>query len=254
MKIFDYFKWPFQGFFKGINSYRFFNALSKSKTEKVLKMIKKRRDLFKLEEIYTSLSPLHVLIRENNTDLLPAIFERKDIKNYIDSQENVLKWAPVHFAASTGSISVLDSLCKFHPNLSLKNSEGSSAIHIAAGRGHKLFIEQLLHLGVHTEEKDINEWTALHYASAQNYKEVAEFLLSKGARTSACDKNGLTPLFAAILHGNQEIVEFLYNFKDGHKGTSPLRPVHLASGLLESKVLEWLHSQGEDIWQLDNSV
>ena len=69
-----------------------------------------------------------------------------------------------------------------------------------------------------------------------------------------CDKQGLTPMLAAVLHGNLEVVEFLYKFRDGYVGKFPLKAVHIASGLKDHYILEWLSNQGEDLWQVDNSV
>lgn len=254
MKVWDYLVMPLKGFFRGIHSYRFFNALLKSNDAKVLKMIKTRRNLFNLEEVHTGLSPLHVLIRENKEDLLKEFFARKEVKNYVNSQENTLKWAPIHFAANIGSVPILEQISTKTSNFSIKTLEGTSAIHIASGKGNQSFLAKLLELGVHVDEKDLNDWTALHYSASQNFLEISEFLISKGAKTSLCDKNHLTPLMAAILHGSTESVKFLYKFVDGHKSLSPLKLIHFACSLSTPEVLEWLHLQGEDLWQFDNSV
>ena len=220
----------------------------------MLRLIKSKKQLFTLEEVYTGLSPLHVSIRENKLEFVNQMSLRKDFSYFINSQNNQLQWAPIHFAASVGNCEILSVLLSAKPNLSIFNSEGCSAIHISTSKGHKAFVENLLEKGVHVDEKDKNDWTALHYAASQNLVEMAEFLVTKGAKTSANDKNGLTPLFAAICHGHLGTVEYLYNYKDGFVNTCPLKALHIACGLKDPGVLEFLHNKGEDLWEVDNSV
>lgn len=254
MGITDYLVLPFKGLIKSFASYRFFTGLVKNKTSKCSKILRNSRSLQGLEEVYTGLSPIHVLIRDNKEDLLKVLLQRKDTSKYINLQEPKLKWAPIHFASSNGSVSILSHLLPHRPNLQLKTQEGLSPIHIASGKGHIDFVLRLLDNGVHIDEKDSNNWTALHYAASQDFVELIEKLLQNGAKTAFSDKNGITPLFAAILHGHINSVKLLYKYKDGHKGESPLRAIHWAAGLQDSNVLEWLSNQGEDLRQVDNSV
>ena len=254
MGFLSYLELPFKGFFRSINSYRFFNALEKSNTKKLTKLIAKQRSLFLLEEVYTGLSPFHVVIRENKEQYLPLLVSRPDAKKYINSQNNQAKWAPLHFAASNGQSSILSAILPLSPSLSIKTSEGLSAIHIAAGKGHADFLVKLLENGVHIDEKDTNEMTALHYSASQNHTETSQILIDNGAKTGISDKNGLTPLFSAVLHGHLESTQQLYKYKDGLKAASPLRIIHIAAGLQDFLILDWLNSQGEDLWQVDNSV
>ncbi|OMJ65876.1 hypothetical protein SteCoe_37480 [Stentor coeruleus] len=253
MGITDYLVLPFKGVLKSISSYRFFTGLAKNKTSKCSKILKNSKSLHGLEEVYTGLSPIHVIIRENKEDLLKVLLQRKDADKYINLQENKLKWAPIHFASSNGSVSILNHLLPYRPNLLIKTQEGLSPIHIASGKGYIDFVLKLLENGVHIDERDSNNWTALHYAASQDFIELIEKLLQKGAKTAFTDKNGLTPLFAAILHGHINSVQLLYKYKDGHKGESPLRCIHWAAGLQDSSILEWLFNQGEDLKQVDNS-
>ena len=217
-------------------------------------MIKLHENLFNLSEPFTGYSPLHVSIREDKPEYIKLMIFRSDIKDIINSQNNILNFAPIHFASLTGNIQILSMLLLFKLDLSPKCKIGQSPIHISASNSNIKFIEELLEFGVDINEKDSGNYTALHHAVCENSLETVEFLVKKGASLTGSDEIGRTPFLLAIVYDNLEAVEFLYKYKEGLVGTCQFKGVHLACLLQDSRILEFLHAQGESLLEGDKSV
>lgn len=254
MAFLSYLKFPFKSILTGYRSYKFFNALMNSKDKKLLTMIRNYKNLFDLQEIYTYLSPLHVLIREGKSELAAEVMKRPDAATGVNLQNNPQKFAPVHVAAKYGAAWVLPDMHQLRCNFMIKNEQGTSPIHIAAAEGFNEFIELLLEYGIQIDDKDSIGYTALFYAVLFSKLDTIKLLLEKGAKPGSQCNIGSTPLLNAVMKNDLEITKYLYRFKDGHKFKADYRLVHIAAGQSTPDILRWLHEQGEDIKQLDNSV
>lgn len=254
MAFLNYLRFPFKTMLTGYRSYRFFNALEKSNEKKVSKIIQKQKGFFDLQEIHSHMSPLHALIREGKQDFVNEVLKRPDASDGVNLQNNPQKLAPVHVAAKYGAAWVLPELKKLTCNFMIKTEQGTSPIHIAAAEGFNEFIELLLEYGVHIDDKDSIGYTALFYSVLFSKIETAKLLLEKGAKPGVQCNIGSTPLVNAVLKGDFELTKYLYRFKEGHKFKADYKLVHIAAGQPSSEILRWLHEQGEDIREIDNSV
>lgn len=239
----------------GFSSYRFFTALEKN-PKRAMKIIQKKRSLFKLEKAATGLGPMHVVAMNSNLEYLEAMLKRTDAKNHVNDNTNLAKWAPLHCAASKGNLEALKMLINTGANLSSRTEEGTTAIHIASGNGHKLIVEELLRNGVHVDEYDTkHKWTSLHFTAYKNNSEIARFLLSKGADPSMLDDNNMTPLYVSVSAGSFDVFQALLPYKTGYsKVPAKFKLVHLASQLPSSNILKTLHELGFSISEIDNEV
>lgn len=245
---------PISGAFQGFKSYRIFNALE-SNHQRALKIIRKKKGIYHLRQVQTGLNPMHFVTMRNETSLMQALAERKDSKDHINDKDNALEWTSAHFTAKNGNLEILELLHKLGANLSLKNKEGAGPIHVAAGHNQQDFIQELLNKGVHIDERDSNDRTALHYTAILNLVDVASWLTSKGALTNIPDKFGFTPIYVAVNAGNLEIAEYLHRYKDGYaKNYARCKLIHLASKHTDIKLIDFLHNQGHDLWDVDNNV
>lgn len=246
---------PLPGMITGFSSYRFFKALDTNPT-KAMKMITKKRSLFKLEQVDTGLGPLHVVSMNNNLDYLQAILNRTDAKYHINDNSNLAKWTPSHCAASKGHVEVLKMLMSAGANASLRTNEGTTTLHIAAGNGYRDIVEELLKNGVHVDEYDTkHKWTALHFSAYKNSVEIARYLLSKGADPSLLDEHNMTPLYVAVSAGSFDVFQVLIPYKTGYtKVPAKFKLVHLASQLQSVDILKALHELGFSLSEYDNEV
>ncbi|CAG9310654.1 unnamed protein product [Blepharisma stoltei] len=247
---------PLPGIIAGLKSYRLFKAIDSPNNAKALKFLKKKRNIFNLKQANTGLNPLHLVTMKNDTQLIEAITVRQDCKAHINDQDNDQQWAAIHFAAQNGNSEALTYFLKLGANISIKNKEGSGPIHIAAGHNHKDFIQKLIERSVHIDERDAKMRTALHYSAVQNFADLAEWLVSKGASTSVVDSVGMTPIYVAVHAGSFNVTEFLHNYKDGYTKIpgSKCKLIHLACRHQDTKILEFLHANGHDLWDFDNEV
>jgi hypothetical protein len=78
---------PLPAFLRGLTSYRVITAIEQGDTERALKHIS-RRNLFKLAQVPTNFSPLHVACTGSLTPLVEAMLHRKDVGEALNSQDN----------------------------------------------------------------------------------------------------------------------------------------------------------------------
>lgn len=78
----------FTGLLSGFSSYRIITAIEQSNIETSLKHIRRRRSYFKLSQVQTNFSPLHVACIWNLPQLVDAMLDRKDAAQALNSQDN----------------------------------------------------------------------------------------------------------------------------------------------------------------------
>lgn len=105
---------------------------------------------------------------------------------------------PLHIAAHTGRLSLVESLLHAGVSVNTKDGASASALHYAASAGHVDIARQLVARGADVHARDFRQQTPLHYAAEGSCAEVVKILMSGGAdpcaRDFACD----TPLSIAL--------------------------------------------------------
>jgi len=98
-------------------------------------------------------------------------------------------------------------------NVNDKNGEGKTPLHIAARTGNLEIIELLIKSGANIEANDNTGKTPLHEAAQYGHYNSAQRLIAAvNAAVNAVDKNGKTPLHKAFKYlRNPKIIELLIN-------------------------------------------
>ena len=116
-------------------------------------------------------------------------------------------------AAKDGDIDALSQLYADGVSVSVRDSEGMSALHHAAGKGELAMCEFLIRKGADIHARDNEAMTPLHHAAEWGHERVCGLLLKKGARINARDrhegKDSHTPLFLAVMHYQDHLAPLL---------------------------------------------
>jgi ankyrin repeat protein len=119
--------------------------------------------------------------------------------------------APIHIAAKTGDIALLNQLIAQGVNPNLPDRYGVTPLHIATAKGHKDFIDALLlQPGIEVNTQNHSQLTALHIAIANKYQEIANALLAHPRiDVNSRDYDGDTALILAKAYGCAEVANIL---------------------------------------------
>ncbi len=123
-------------------------------------------------------------------------------------------WADdIHKAAQKGDLAKVKELLEKNPELvNAKDQDGDTPLMYAATGGSISMVQLLIAEGADIEAKNSAGQTSLLYAVYYGKKEVAEFLLVKGAQINYQDRNGRTPLHYAARNGHRDAVEVLIKY------------------------------------------
>lgn len=107
-------------------------------------------------------------------------------------------------AAKNGDVAALKALFKSDGRLiTVRDSDGSTALHCATWKGHEPTVAWLLDNGADVHIHNQNDhWgtTALHAAAHADHAGIAQRLIDAGADVNAKDRDGRTPLFHTSFH------------------------------------------------------
>jgi ankyrin repeat protein len=133
--------------------------------------------------------------------------------------------SPVHRAAATGNVELLDELLndganegthwKVPPHSMYRHDRtgwdftGAPPIHFAAYYGHNSAVLYLLSCGADIEAKDSAGTTALHAAAWTGNEGLFKILMKKGADASVCDYDGWSVAIYAMSQGHDSITRLL---------------------------------------------
>ncbi|XP_072113096.1 uncharacterized protein [Mobula birostris] len=138
----------------------------------------------------------------------------------------------VHWAALTGSISLLSYLVdlRLPLNLPSRSEPAQRPIHWAAVKGHITVIDILLQAGVSLDERDQKGCTPLILASQYGHVALCCYLMGKGASLQTCDSQGDNALHWAASQGHCELTRLLIcsGFNPRQQDDFGQTPLHLA--------------------------
>eukprot|EP00798_Chlamydomonas_sp_ICE-L_P003962 gene3962-14042_t len=146
----------------------------------------------------------------------------------LQGREEVLGLMPVHVAAESGRVEVVEYLKKKHVDLGDKF--GVTAMHLAAIGNHTGVVKLLLDARCAASPADTQGDHPMHWAATKGHVEVMKVLLSRGAILDSPNKTGWTPLHRAAYNGRKEAIDFLVKSgaKMGARNKDGSTPLHLA--------------------------
>lgn len=148
--------------------------------------------------------------------------------NFVENSESVSSWHksfsslecyrrrldrstryPLHIASLLGHLAVVRILLDKGADISIRDSQGYTALHLVVYQGNKHVAKLLLDRGADVAARSVSGYTALRCAAASGRKEVVELLLERGADIAASDMDGSTALHNAAFRGHRDVVELL---------------------------------------------
>lgn len=172
--------------------------------------------------LQTTTSPLNrqfatLITRKDYAGLQKLLKETKNV-----NETDLKGVAPVHYAASMGSVEAMKLLIAQRVDIKAKTFGGWTPLHYAAHGGHSEMVQLLVRAGHPVNIKDSGGETALFYAVEGNQVQVVRWLIDNGADVNADNNQGEMPLSVAKKNNFQEIASMLE--KAGAKEGEALDP------------------------------
>ena len=202
-----------------LNSFEFFEALSKNDVEKVKSFFyDPSLKIWELKD-ENNFTALHFSVLKNNYDLTLFIIEEvkkrlgmganQKLANFIN-EKNKEGITALHYAVSNGNIKMVQMLKQFGANLEAITNIGKNIMHIAAGSNQpSMLIYFFLNEAQDITSIDENGSTPLHWACYYNAIESANYLMSLNVDVNAQDKEKFTPLHLAVSNNSISLVKLL---------------------------------------------
>ncbi len=176
-------------------------------------------------------------VETNQYPLLGAVLKGDidKIKNLINKGANVndrpdtfpyIERTPLHFAAKTGNLEIIEILLDNGADVNIRSFEGTTPVYNAVKHGHNEAIKLLYRHGANLDlaAEGIGS-TPLHSASYVGNLEAVKELVGLGAKVDPVNNAGLTPLFRAVENRNFKIAKYLIN-----EGADPTRKYNVGYG------------------------
>ena len=168
---------------------------------------------------------------------------------------------PIHVAAGTGNLSLLEEIQKVAQEKYPEDSEGLAPLHYAAQNGHfnicKALIENMSNKnpkakGILSKKKKgqtpLYNITPLHGAAAFGHLGIVNFIMTRIEDKYPQESRGNVPLHYAAYFGHLHVVEFIM---DGLENKNPRNilgatPLHQAAFMGHIKIVEYIMAVIED--------
>mmetsp|Transcript_15611 Transcript_15611/g.36488 ORF Transcript_15611/g.36488 Transcript_15611/m.36488 type:complete len:235 (+) Transcript_15611:65-769(+) len=102
-------------------------------------------------------------------------------------------WLPIHGAASSGSLEVLNFLVEKKADINGATFRFMQPIHLAAKEGDMSMLQRLVELKADVEAKNNMKKRPIHYACEACHRDVAQFLIQNGADPLTPDRHNCSP-------------------------------------------------------------
>ncbi len=162
--------------------------------------------------------------------------------------QNSTRDLPLHSAATTGQLEVIQYLVESGATVDAFDSDNSTPLHVAAVRGHPACVEYLIGQGADLAFQDNNGAWSMTFALSGGNEEVVAILIKAGAPLDLETANGITVLHYAAMRGMTETVVALIaggadvNLVDNWERT----PLLMAAGRGDAVVVQALIDAGAD--------
>ncbi|MCA9508444.1 MAG: ankyrin repeat domain-containing protein [Myxococcales bacterium] len=155
---------------------------------------------------------LHLAIVRKEKDAVIALLEGGANPNI---KENSNSFTPLHLAANTGQIEVIEALIKSRAEVDEQDDQGNTALHLAIVRKEKDAVIALLDGGANPYIENNENYTALALAAALKETTVMKTLVTANIGLSGNLHDGLVVLLQAIEHGYKELALILIDMGYG---------------------------------------
>lgn len=150
-------------------------------------------------------------VRAGDLDKVKAVLAQN---SKLLDQKDGTGLTPLHYAASSGRLGVLEFLVSAGANpKATGGKEAWSSLHLAVSANDKVIADYLISLGVDPDAKLSTGTTPLHLAAANGHQEVAQVLLTRNANVNAMDAKGKTPLMMAVTAKHEAMAALLRQYK-----------------------------------------
>jgi ankyrin repeat protein len=141
--------------------------------------------------------------------------------DYLNLEDNVMKWTPLHYAIKSESWFVAEQLLTREVDIRPADVEHirqrlqdtdyiHPTVYVAAEEDYLFLLKFLYSVGVNMDQEITALPTyALHVATANKRLRIIRWLIENGANCNTVDYNGWTPLFHAANDGRLDIVRKL---------------------------------------------
>eukprot|EP00357_Protocruzia_adherens_P030569 CAMPEP_0115019876 /NCGR_PEP_ID=MMETSP0216-20121206/29740_1 /TAXON_ID=223996 /ORGANISM="Protocruzia adherens, Strain Boccale" /LENGTH=1212 /DNA_ID=CAMNT_0002391501 /DNA_START=210 /DNA_END=3848 /DNA_ORIENTATION=+ len=179
-------------------------------------------------------------------ELLQYIHESGKVELTAKDDEDNSLW---HFGVESGSIPILDYLCRFSKERDQVNIRGQTALHLAVIKQEVQIVQFLCSEGFDHTLQDSEGRNSTNLAVESGNIEILQFLKGRGVDFKTKSSGGWSLLELAVHHGHLRVVEFLQesnvniNARDAKNGFL----IHKAVKGGHLHVIEDLVCQGLDI-------
>ena len=140
-------------------------------------------------------STLHVFCREGNYEQISQFIKTcEDLPSQLACYQGLVGYTPLHEAASSGHLNVLELLLQHGSDVNCLTNTGCTPLHLAAINGHLNSLKLLLHCGSFVNFRTNSGHTPLHLAASGHHTDCIMLLLAYGADDSIVDENRKRPL------------------------------------------------------------
>lgn len=189
-------------------------------SERVESLLQERCDVNSVDK--GGRTAMHIIAAQGHVGLIENITQSLLKRgNYLNEEDNVLKWTPLQYAIKSGSWFVAERLLERkvdirppdeeHIRQRIHDTDYIGPIVLEAAGENYFFLLKLLHsVGVNMDQEltDVRTY-ALHVATANTRLRIIRWLIEIGANCNTADNNGWTSLFHAANNGRLDIVRML---------------------------------------------
>jgi len=143
--------------------------------------------------------------------LRTLLSEDRTLLDQVDSDGR----APIHWAASSGSLEIVRYLVDQKAQVNNQDASGWTPLHIAASAGQYLVVIDLVGAGADINARNDKGITPLHYAASKGHVDIARCLIERGAEINARDRANQLPLHRAATTGSTGVIRLLLHPPDG---------------------------------------
>ncbi len=150
---------------------------------------------------------IHEAVKKGDLKLVSELLKKSpELVNVKDKRGNI----PLHLAAKTVNIKVLEMLIRRGSKLNISNNSGYTPLHYAAYYNRGENVEKLLKHGVGINLKSLEGETPLHMTAYSGSFSTASILIKHAASITAREARGRTPLIlTARESGDMDMVRLL---------------------------------------------